>query len=115
MDYFRTGGEQLKSHGGPKKNSAIPKGQIDKFLPIQRVHLSRKQAKRTKFWALQATLNNNAGHIWPGPYVVHPCFRRIVIHIVRFKRKQQKIKYCTIISNNHMVLTSNQAKLSNGL
>ena len=39
---------QLKSYGGPKKISAMSKGQNDIFLPIQRVQLSRKKAKSTK-------------------------------------------------------------------
>ena len=35
------------------------------FLPIQRVHLTSKQAKDTNFRAQQAKLKASAGHIWP--------------------------------------------------
>ena len=44
---------------------AIPNGQNDMFLPIQRVHILRKEAKSTKCFAKQAKLKAFADHIWP--------------------------------------------------
>ena len=35
------------------------------FLPIQRVHLLRKEAKSTKFWSKRAKLTAFAGHSGP--------------------------------------------------
>ena len=50
---------------GQKNILPLLKGRNDKFLPIQRVHLSRKQAKITASWTKQAKLKASAGHIWP--------------------------------------------------
>ena len=48
-----------------KKCVAHTKGPNCYVIPMQMVHLSRKEPKSTKFWALRAKLKAPAGHIWP--------------------------------------------------
>ena len=50
---------------GPKFFLAIHQGPKCYVLPIQRLHLSRKEAKSTKFCAKRAKLQVFDGHIWP--------------------------------------------------
>ena len=63
----------------------IPKGQNVLFLPIQRVHLSRKEAKNTKMCAKRAKLKAFAGHIWPAG-------RMLCIHALKRRHKTQMRK-----------------------
>ena len=63
-------GAQLKSRGGPKNFFfAILKGQNYLFLSTQRLHLSRKHAKSTTFWAKRAKLKASAGRMLRMPAV----------------------------------------------
>ena len=70
----------------PKKIQAIPKSPNDKLWPIQRVHLSRKQAKNTKLWAYRAKLNASAGHIWPAGRML--CMPALKLHLFNFELKR---------------------------
>jgi hypothetical protein len=43
---------QLKSHLGPKKKFPYPRAKVEKFLPIQRVFFSKKQADKNTIWGI---------------------------------------------------------------
>ena len=62
---------------------SIPTGQNCMFLPIRRVHSTRKQAKSTKFWPYRDKSKASAGHIWPaGHMLCMPALDYAISHIL---------------------------------
>ena len=61
----RSGVHNSNLMAGQKNFLPIPKSQNVMVLPTKRVHLSRKQARKTISWAKLAKWKASSGHIWP--------------------------------------------------